>query len=74
MARVIFAFILYGILFFIPAGDLGWIEGWTFLMVTFGYVIAVVTLSSLSLIFVTRATQNLNDGFRDVLILYSQVF
>ncbi|MHA1167517.1 MAG: methyltransferase family protein [Candidatus Hodarchaeales archaeon] len=42
MARVIFAFIFYGILFFIPAGDLGWIEGWTFLIVSFVNIVVVV--------------------------------
>ncbi|MFX0171817.1 MAG: hypothetical protein ACFE9L_07855 [Candidatus Hodarchaeota archaeon] len=42
IAKVIIGFIIYGALFFIPAGTFNWIEAWTFLILTFLYVIGVI--------------------------------
>ncbi|MFX0125815.1 MAG: methyltransferase family protein [Candidatus Hodarchaeota archaeon] len=40
--QVIVGFIFYGILFFIPAGTIEWIEAWVFLIITFLYVMIIV--------------------------------
>lgn len=39
---VIIGFIFYGILFFIPAWNLEWIEAWIFLIIAFLYVMIVI--------------------------------
>lgn len=40
--RIVIGFIIYGILFFVPAGTLDWIEAWIFLTIAFTYVLVVV--------------------------------
>ncbi|MFX1285907.1 MAG: methyltransferase [Promethearchaeota archaeon] len=42
LVQVIVGFIIYGILFFVPAGTLEWTEAWIFLIITFLYVMVVV--------------------------------
>jgi hypothetical protein len=39
---VVIGFIIYGILFFVPAGTIDWFEAWVFLIITFCYVLLVV--------------------------------
>ncbi len=42
LVQVIIGFIFYGILFFLPAGTLEWMEAWVFLFITFLYVLLVI--------------------------------
>ncbi|UCG89948.1 MAG: isoprenylcysteine carboxylmethyltransferase family protein [Candidatus Heimdallarchaeota archaeon] len=42
LVQVIVGFIIYGILFFVPAGTLEWMEAWIFLIITFLYVLVVI--------------------------------
>jgi len=42
LVQVIVGFIIYGILFFVPAGTLEWMEAWIFLSITFLYVMVVI--------------------------------
>lgn len=39
---VIVGFVFYGILFFVPAWNLEWIEAWIFLIIAFSYVMIVI--------------------------------
>ncbi len=43
MSKVIIGFIIYGALFFLPAGfNFTWLEAWLFLIISFSYVIFVI--------------------------------
>lgn len=42
LLKVVVGFIIYGLLFFIPAGTFNWPEAWIFLILTFLYVLGVV--------------------------------
>jgi protein-S-isoprenylcysteine O-methyltransferase Ste14 len=42
LVQVVIGFIIYGILFFVPAGTIDWYEAWVFLIITFCYVLLVV--------------------------------
>ena len=42
LIQVTFGFIIYGAIFFIPAGSLEWLEAWVFLIISFLYVLVVV--------------------------------
>lgn len=46
IVQVVFGFIIYGALFFVPAGTLEWPEAWIFLILSFSYVIIVIVYFS----------------------------
>ena len=58
-------FIFYGILFFIPAGTIEWMEAWVFLIITFLYVMGIVAYfwKRDPTILVSRSTVKPEKGF-----------
>ena len=42
LIKIFFGFIIYGALFFLPAGRIDWLEAWIFLLLSFSYVLVVV--------------------------------
>jgi protein-S-isoprenylcysteine O-methyltransferase Ste14 len=71
--QVVVGFIIYGALFFIPAGTIEWIEAWAFLIISFSYVLVVIAWfwKHDPTILQSRSKINPERGFDTIFLLLS---